>query len=376
MTFCTTRAVRRGAVVTGLLSALCGALGTSPASAVPVSITLNYTCSFPLLKPEPLSLKISSDIPANVAVGESTPAFKINAVAAVSAGAAYGLRAVDTASIEGTAPADAAVTFPSGLRLPIQVPTVIPKTSVPATGGFDTAATGETPPLAFPDAGNVVISVGDVLLKLTPRLADGQLTGLDSFETECKQVPGQNTTLATIAVGNTEQIVKYGYSLAGTATIKTLTRGSVPLSGSINASLALQAGTFTGDLALNPATANLTALGFLPVVAKLAFVPSGPTTGTLKNGALVANSKIRIKLPQVTLFGLSLGGGSTCQTKNLSNIPLRSSLFFNPVEGGLLSGTFTISDLTGCGALTGILSPLTAGSSNAIALKLTPKPTA
>ncbi len=126
-------------------------------------------------------------------------------------------------------------------------------------------------------------------------------------------------------------------------------------------------------LTLARTKANLTALGFLPVQATVDIVPQGPTVGTLSNGVLTATAKVLIKLPSVTLAGIQLAGGSSCQTKNISSINLKSTdKFFYPLEGGTLAGTFAISDLVNCGFLTGIVSPLTAGSGNAIALKLTP----
>ena len=94
-------------------------------------------------------------------------------------------------------------------------------------------------------------------------------------------------------------------------------------------------------------------------------------TGTLDaNTGLTANITVRIKIPSVTLLGLQLAGGANCQAKNPSAIKLTSP-GFDALEGGLLTGTFGISDLTGCGFLNGIVSPITAGSGNAIALNLT-----
>lgn len=389
-------ALLRGAVAAGALCAAAGALVPTTASAVPVSVTLNYMCTFPLIKPEPLKLKITSDIPASIPLNTNTGAFDISATAEVSAGSAYGLSAVETKTIEGTALAAATVTLPGGFNLPLQVPTTIAKTTLPSSGAFTTAATGQTPSLSFAQAGNVRIAVGDLVLSLTPRLADGTLTGLDSFETECTQNPGQDNTLATIAAGGTTPTpttqptptpttqptpsptpnpgtVDYNYALAGSATMRTLTQGSIPLTGGIAARLTLATGDFTAGLALNPATAKLTTLGFLPVVAKVAFVSTAPTTGTLKGGVLTSNSKVRIKLPQVSLFGIQLAGGSGCQAKSVSNIALKSTdAFFDPLKGGTLAGRFAISDLTNCGFLTGLVSPLTAGSGNPIVLKLTP----
>jgi hypothetical protein len=169
--------------------------------------------------------------------------------------------------------------------------------------------------------------------------------------------------------------VAYRYSLSGAATLKTLTTGSVPLTGSIAASLDLPSGAFTGTLALNQATAKLTSLGFLPVVAKIAIVPTAPVTGTLSNGKLLANATVRIKIPSASVLGIPIASGAGCQAGQVSGIALHSTdAFFQPLSGGTLAGTFPISSLVGCGALTGLVSTLTAGPNNAIVLKLTPPP--
>jgi hypothetical protein len=461
----TTRAVTRSAVVAGLLSAMCGVLGTQAASAVPVSTTLTYMCNFPLLLPQPLSLTINSDIPATQPLNTLTNSFAINATANVNAEAAFGLNAVGAVSVEGTATAAVSLVLPTGTVLPLQIPTTIPTTPIPASGGFTTTATGTTPQLTFSKPGNVKINVGDLVLTLTPRLVDGTPTGLDTFETECHQDAGQNNTLATINVPSTDTTpptapgavvgtpaptsvalswgpstddtavtgynvyengvkvqtvtgptatisgltpstkyafkvqafdaagnlspfsgetsvttspdstatANYSYNLAGTSTLKTLTKGTVPLTGTSNISLTRATGQFTGDLAINPATAKLTALGFLPVTAQVQIAPTAPVTGSIVSSALKANALVRIKLPSISVLGIPLAGGTNCQASQISSISLTSTGAFDPAAGGTIAGTFAISNLSGCGFLNGIVSPLTSGSGNAIALKLSPQ---
>ncbi len=171
-----------------------------------------------------------------------------------------------------------------------------------------------------------------------------------------------------------EPDVAVNYAIQGSATFKTLVKGSAPLTGTLTGGTFVRGtGAFEADLALAPSTAKLTAYGFLPVVAQVAIVPTTKVTGALTGVALAATVKARIKIPQVSVFGVRLAGGSTCQTRLLSNIPLASSGPFAATTGGNLVGTFAMSDLAGCGALTGLVSPLTAGSSNAIAMALTPR---
>ncbi len=167
----------------------------------------------------------------------------------------------------------------------------------------------------------------------------------------------------------------FSYALKGSTTLKTLTKGTLGLTGAIDAQLTLATGAFTADLALNDTSGRLVAAGFLPVTAKVGFVPSGKTTGSLRDGVLTSNSKVRIKVKKVKLFGaIPLAGGNNCQTKNLSDVTLKSTQpEFKPLEGGPLAGTYKISDLNGCGALNGLVSPLTAGGGNTINLMLTPK---
>ncbi len=174
---------------------------------------------------------------------------------------------------------------------------------------------------------------------------------------------------------NNAAVANYNAALGGTATMKTLITGSLPLEGTIGAQLTTIDGKISADLNLIPRTGRLTALGFLPVTARVAFTNSGKTTGELNaDGVLTTTSRLRIKLLDVKLFGaVSIAGGNNCQTKSLSTIVLRSAPNFDPVAGGTISGTFSISDLNDCGFLTGIVSPLTAGGGNTINAKLTPK---
>ncbi len=165
----------------------------------------------------------------------------------------------------------------------------------------------------------------------------------------------------------------FAYTLKGSTTLKSLAKGSLGLSGSLRTGpVSLAAGTFSGDLALNDTSGRLVAAGFLPVTAKLGFAPSGKTAGLVAEGALTTQSKVRIKVKEVKLFGaIPLYAGNSCQTKSLTDLTLKSGPAFNLNAGGTLAGTYAISDLNGCGALNGLVSPLTAGAGNTITLTLT-----
>ncbi|MEN0015642.1 MAG: hypothetical protein AAGC46_19895, partial [Solirubrobacteraceae bacterium] len=104
-------------------------------------------------------------------------------------------------------------------------------------------------------------------------------------------------------------------------------------------------------------------------------VPSEQLTGKYAptTKSFSGYQKVRVKLPSVRLLGIPLSIGANCQSAQASQIPLNSVGSFGLATGGTLAGAFSISNLAGCGVLSGVVSPLTAGGGNAIALKLTGK---
>ncbi len=106
------------------------------------------------------------------------------------------------------------------------------------------------------------------------------------------------------------------------------------------------------------------------MTAKLGFKSLIPATGTLVNTSLTATAYVSIEIKSVKVFGVTLGGGGTCRTESPSIINLRSTDTFDPYRGGTLLGKYSISDLAGCGPLTDLLSPLTAGSGNTVSVEL------
>ncbi|MBO2455898.1 fibronectin type III domain-containing protein, partial [Actinomadura barringtoniae] len=153
--------------------------------------------------------------------------------------------------------------------------------------------------------------------------------------------------------------------------------GKAPLSGTVGADLNLDSGDVAVDLQLAKTKGNFQILGFLPVTADIQLVNAAPTTGLYKDGQLTTTSHITTKLSTFNVFGaIPIGGGDKCQTTKVSDIVLKSEAgkFFNPDEGGNISGDYELSSIDNCGPLTGILSIFTAGKGNTISMDLTPKP--
>ncbi|MDQ8045671.1 MAG: fibronectin type III domain-containing protein [Solirubrobacteraceae bacterium] len=168
------------------------------------------------------------------------------------------------------------------------------------------------------------------------------------------------------------------YAVTGNALLQRVAKGSIPLKGSITGATFSSDGvfsdaTFTSSLSLDDtAPVKLTALGFLPVTAQLSFVPVTPLAGAISGGVLSANVGLRIKLPSISALGVRIAGGANCQTTQPSSVALRSTGTTVAGAATTLAGTFAISNLSGCGALTGLVSPLTAGGGNAVSLQLAP----
>ncbi len=259
---------------------------------------------------------------------------------------------------------------------------------VPPTEPTDLAATAQDTSVALTwtaSTDNVAVVGYDVFRDGVPVMTVEQpgasVTGLTPgttyrFKVRARDAAGALSGFSEEVTVTTEPppTARYAFDLAGASVLKTLTRGSVPLRGSIDPVLELATGTFTADLSLSRTRARLQVLGVLPVTADIAFAQTDKTRGTLRDGVLAAQARFKILLPQLYLFGtLPIVAPDTCQTKSSSVAIMRSEAGFDPLRGGRLTGTYGMSDLTGCGLLTSFISPLTKGAGNTIDLTLTPK---
>ncbi|MGW7066774.1 DUF6801 domain-containing protein [Streptomyces sp. NPDC054855] len=373
----------RAAPAVVLLAGLIGFTSGRPAAADPVSLTQTYTCVFPLMEEDPLTVVITADLPAKVRVGEQIPAFRVSSVSTVSKAAATALRTVGGTTLEGVATAGVTVHMPEG-PLDIGLDNTLPKTPLPQPpADFDVTATGQAPALTFRQPGSVKVDVTSLLLTMNPRDATGAKTALDTFETECTLDPAdQNKTLHTIQVepGATDptdppdpggEPVQLSYGIKGNSFVKAA-KGSAPLAGGIDTRYDPDKGTFDADLELDPTKGKFTLLGLLPATADIAFEQTGTTTGTLDTaGRLTSRSRMYVKLTGVNALGLPIGGGPNCKTVEPAEIDLVSQGRFQPRTGGKLKGTYTLPGLKDCGGFNDIISTFMAGPGNSLNLDLT-----
>ncbi|MDT3399143.1 hypothetical protein RKE29_21260 [Streptomyces sp. B1866] len=190
----------------GLAVGMLAFAGVGTASADPVSLELNYHCVFPQIDSQPLKIRIKSDIPSSIKVGQNTGAFKIDTVNTVYDDTTAGLNLVGAKTLEGTAKATATVHAPQG-NITVKPPITVDKVNVPESGPFDLHAAGSTPNLKFSKAGDAYIDVTALDLTMTARDETGAALDLDgdgneNFFAPCTQDPGQKNTLAKFTITN------------------------------------------------------------------------------------------------------------------------------------------------------------------------------
>ncbi len=167
-------------------------------------------------------------------------------------------------------------------------------------------------------------------------------------------------------------LVHAKYKVSGSTYLKspnfTLALGPGTLSAKLNAAT----GKLTATLSLPNATGSFKQFGVIPVTATTQLINDGPTTGklNLKTGAIKTTSKITMRIVSLTVAGLSIPVGSSCETSTPAVVSLASQKKFNVLDGGTVAGTYAIPSFSNCGLATLLINITIPGSGNTISLKL------
>jgi hypothetical protein len=162
------------------------------------------------------------------------------------------------------------------------------------------------------------------------------------------------------------------YRVTGSTFIKapnfTLNLGPGKLHSTVN----IKTGKLTASLSLPNATGSFDQLGIIPVTATTQFINDGLTTGRLNttNGKVRTKTKITLRIVSLTVAGIGVPVGNSCQTKDAVVVRLASQPGFSVIEGGNLAGSYTIGDFSHCGLATLLINLTIPGSGNTITLKL------
>lgn len=381
-------------------------VGAQSSVAEPISLSLNYHCNLPLVGSQSLKVVINTDLPLSVKTGQPTGTFDIKAISTINADTVSGLNLIGATTLEGQAIAAANVAAP-GLNLPVKVPNDIAKQDIPATGEMTVNAAGKTPSLTFNQPGEAKITVGDLQLKVTPRKADGSVTGITpdgTIDAPCTQDPGQANTLATIKIGEggggtttttpppssttttqppssttTPPVtttpgggLKYAFGIKGQTALKAL-GSTAAINGSFDADVDLASKKFTGDLKLDPSFTAFKLFGFVEGRSDIKVEQVGKQSGELIGTGFKANIKFNVFLTSVQVFGIPISSDPKCGTVSPSTSEMATGPGFDLLKGGKLAGTYSLSALQNCGQLNDFISMFAKSDGNTLDLDLTKK---
>ena len=212
-------------------------VGAASARAAENSLTLNYTCTFPLIGSQSVAVTYGQDLPGSVTQGVPNSPSDVTAGIVVPRLVTKGLTLIGTATVSGSAVAVQSVTN-GAARFGGPVRYTVPSTPVPASGAFTLHATGRFPSVTYPNVGTAKLTVGDLSLTLTPLNSNGNPTALGTFTVPCTQVRGQNNVLGTFpvlaplaatttAVASSANPSVQGQTVTYTATVSPAGGGSV-----------------------------------------------------------------------------------------------------------------------------------------------------
>lgn len=174
------------------------------------------------------------------------------------------------------------------------------------------------------------------------------------------------------AASASDTMLTVRYPINGSTFVKA-TNASLTLGpGTLKSTVDLNTGALTAKLNLPPATGSFKELGIVPVTATVALLQNGPTTGNidLNTGAVTTTSNVTLQITSLSVAGLPVPVGSSCESSTPASIMLTSQPGFSIIKGGTVSGTYTIPPFAGCGLVTPVLNLTIAGPGNTISLTL------
>lgn len=185
-------------------------------------------------------------------------------------------------------------------------------------------------------------------------------------------------TLALIpAAAHAATIVTLQHDATGSSFIAK-TGSTIPLGPTtLTTNLDIDTGDFTGSLPLPGTTTEFKAAGFLPVKADVNFIPAGPVTGridlTQTQAKVTSTASYTVRLSNIKVAGFPTFAGANCKTKVPAVIPANTpeGEGFDIIEGGNLTGTYTLGEFENCGINTALINALVPGPGNTVSIQAT-----
>jgi hypothetical protein len=168
-----------------------------------------------------------------------------------------------------------------------------------------------------------------------------------------------------------DSTISVSYPVTGSTFIKAI-GSTIDLGpGTLSTTADLTTSTLTGTLTLPPATGSFKELGLIPVTATTEMIQDGTATGTVNftTNAVTTTATDTIKLTSLKVAGIPILVGPSCETSP-TTITVSSQAGFNVLNGGTLSGTYTIPPFAHCGLATLLINLTLPGTGNTISLTL------
>jgi len=179
-------------------------------------------------------------------------------------------------------------------------------------------------------------------------------------------------TAAAVPASATTSTIHATYKVTGSTFLKA-PNVTLPLGlGKLVANLNPATGNIRATLTMPDATLSFNQFGIVPVTATTHFINSGPTTGKLNinAGAVTTTSHLTFQLTSLSVAGINIPLGPSCESSTPAVIQVTSQPGFNIIKGGNLAGTYTIPQFANCGLNTLLINLTVPGSGNIISLKL------
>ena len=162
------------------------------------------------------------------------------------------------------------------------------------------------------------------------------------------------------------------YNVTGSTFVKA-PNFTLPLGpGTLAADLNPSTGNLKATLTLPDATGSFLQFGVIPVTATTRFINDGPTTGklNLNTGAVTTTSKITLQIASLSVAGVNVPVGDSCETSLPVVVTVKSQKGFNVLKGGNLAGSYAIGKFQDCRLATLLINATIPGSGNTIRLTL------
>jgi len=302
-------------------------VGAATAQAAESTLTLSYSCTFPLIGSQPVTVTYGQDLPGSVTQGVPASPFDVTADIVVPAVVTKGLNLLGAATVSGAAVTVASVTN-GAARFGGPVRYAVPGTPVPLSGTFPLHAAGRFPSVTYPHVGTASITVGNLSLTLTPLNSKGKPTALGTFTAPCTARRGQSNVLGTFpvlaplpasttAVTSSANPSVQGQTVTYTATVSPAGGGRVTFNDGGSPVAGCTALSLNGS---GKATCRVTytTTGSHPITAVYSgdAARAGSTSAVLTQNVVVDRADLKVKL---SMPSEAADGSTVTQTVTVTN---------------------------------------------------------